>query len=101
MKFRRQRPIGRYIVDFVCLERLLIVEVDGGHHAEQRRYDETRDAWLKSQGFSLIRFSDRDVLLQPEWVARAISEALRAVPLPNLPRLRGRGQKAPHAALEG
>src|SRR5688572_26628719 len=62
-KFRRQRPIGRYVVDFVCLESALIVEVDGGQHFEQQRgYDATRDAWLISRGYRVLRFSDRDVL---------------------------------------
>ena len=49
-KFRRQQPIGEYIVDFVCFERRLIVGVDGGQHAEKIAYDSKRDEWLKSQG---------------------------------------------------
>ena len=48
-KFRRQQPIGIYIVDFVCLEKKLIVELDGGHHLEQVSYDQERDAWLEKQ----------------------------------------------------
>ncbi|MBA4394464.1 MAG: hypothetical protein C0407_13005 [Desulfobacca sp.] len=47
-KFRRQQPIGKYIVDFVCLEKRLIIEVDGGQHDEQGAYDSNRDAWLIS-----------------------------------------------------
>ena len=50
-KFRRQAPVGRYIVDFVCFEARLIVEVDGGQHAERQRQDAQRTAWLASQGF--------------------------------------------------
>src|SRR5690606_7541204 len=64
VKFRRQRAIGRYIVDFVCLERRLVVEVDGGHHAEQVIADQARDAWLRREGFEVLRFSNREVLTQ-------------------------------------
>ena len=56
LKFKRQKPIGRYIVDFVCVERLLIVELDGGQHAEQVGYDQLRDAWLRGQGYTILRF---------------------------------------------
>ena len=55
-KFRRQRPVGPYIVDFVCLEVKLIVEVDGGQHSDNKLYDEARDHWLKSQGYRVLRF---------------------------------------------
>ncbi len=48
-KFRRQQPMGKYIVDFVCLEKRLIVEVDGGHHSEQLKYDSERKTWLEEQ----------------------------------------------------
>lgn len=51
LKFKRQKPRGRYIVDFVCVERQLIIEIDGGQHAEQTDYDQRRDAWLRSQGY--------------------------------------------------
>ncbi|MGN6488410.1 MAG: endonuclease domain-containing protein [Devosia sp.] len=53
-KFRRQVPIGRYIVDFACLDARLIVELDGSQHAESRR-DAVRDAWLGSQDFRILR----------------------------------------------
>ena len=61
-KFRRQRPIGPYIVDFVCLEKKLIVELDGGQHTEQHRYDTLRDRWLNFQGYEVLRFWNDDVL---------------------------------------
>jgi very-short-patch-repair endonuclease len=60
-KFRRQMPVGRYIVDFVCLERKLIVELDGGQHNEQVDYDQARTEWLKSQGFEVLRFWNHEV----------------------------------------
>ncbi len=50
-KFRRQQPLGDYIVDFVCFEKRLVVEVDGGQHSEQIEHDFKRDEWLKAQGF--------------------------------------------------
>ena len=46
LKFKRQKPMGRFIVDFVCVEQQLIIEIDGGQHAEQAEYDRHRDAWL-------------------------------------------------------
>lgn len=75
-KFRRQQPIGRYIVDFVCLEKRLIIEVDGGHHSEQAAYDLERDAWLKKQGFSILRFWDNQVFNEIESVEEIIIKGL-------------------------
>jgi len=75
-RFRRQRPIGKYIVDFVCVEKRLIIEVDGGHHFDQRTYDESRDRWLSSRGFRVLRFWDSDVLTSLDSVEQAIWQAL-------------------------
>ena len=61
IKFRRQVPIGSYIVDFVCLEARLVVELDGGQHSESS-YDEMRDAELKARGFRVIRFWNDEIL---------------------------------------
>ena len=61
LKWRRQYPLGPYIVDFVCLEYSRIVECDGSQHAESAR-DEVRDAWLNSQGFQVVRFWNHEVL---------------------------------------
>jgi very-short-patch-repair endonuclease len=66
-KFRRQVQIGRYIVDFLCLAKRLIVEADGGQHAENP-YDSERDAWLMAQGFRIRRFWNADILTCPEQV---------------------------------
>ena len=73
-KFRRQVPLGRYVVDFVCLERKLIVEIDGGHHQDQADDDE-RTEWLESRGFRVLRFWNNEVLGQTETVAQVILEA--------------------------
>jgi very-short-patch-repair endonuclease len=75
-KFRRQQPLGRFIVDFVCLEKRLVVELDGGQHAAQRSADEARDAWLASQGFRILRFWDNQVFEEPQAILREIWEAL-------------------------
>src|SRR5262245_17894214 len=62
-RFRRQHPIGRYIVDFVCLERRLVVEVDGGQHTEDAHvaYDIRRDRWLEGEGYRAMRVATAEV----------------------------------------
>ena len=75
-KFRRQVPLGQYVVDFVCFERRLIIELDGGHHQDQAVYDNDRTEWLESQGFRVLRFWNNEVLGQTEAVAQVILEAL-------------------------
>jgi very-short-patch-repair endonuclease len=62
VKFRRQHPIGPYIVDFACLECRLIIEVDGGQHQERAWVDRRRDEMLSSRGFLVLRFWNNDVL---------------------------------------
>ena len=79
-KFRRQMPIGPYLVDFVCLERRLVVELDGGRHVEQADYDTKRTLWLQSQGFEVLRFWDHDVLQEWEAVEEVIWRRLQQRP---------------------
>jgi len=62
LKFRRQHPIGKYIVDFVCLEKQLILEIDGGQHAVEKEKDKERDNWLMAEGYKVLRFWNNDVL---------------------------------------
>jgi very-short-patch-repair endonuclease len=76
-KFRRQQPIGPFIVDFVCFERRVIVEVDGGQHTEQLHYDEHRTRWLEAQGYVVLRFWNNDVLANTEAVAQAVLDAVK------------------------
>ncbi len=75
-KFRRQQPIGPYIVDFVCFENGLVIELDGGQHCEQVAYDAERSAWLQAQGFRVLRFWNHEVLQDIEAVKGAIREAV-------------------------
>ncbi len=75
-KFRRQHPIGPYIVDFCCLEHRLVVELDGGHHAAQIQADERRTAFLMQHGYRVLRFWDHDVLGNREAVLQVIDQAL-------------------------
>ncbi len=75
-KFRRQQPIGRYVVDFVCLEKKLVIELDGGQHAVQVLSDVERTAWLETQGFRVLRFWNHHVLGEIEGVMESIREAL-------------------------
>ena len=63
LKFKRQVPLGAYIVDFLCKEKNLVIELDGGQHNEQDSidYDEKRSEYLKSQGYTVLRFWNNDV----------------------------------------
>ena len=79
-KFRRQAPIGRYIVDFVCFEARLIVEMDGGQHAERQRQDARRTAWLASQGFRVLRFWNSEALGDMAAVKAVIARACAEKP---------------------
>jgi very-short-patch-repair endonuclease len=75
-KFRRQQPIGQYIVDFVCFEKKIVIEVDGGQHSDTHDQDAIRDAWFKAQGFTVFRFWNHDVLQKIE-----VSQILNHPPL--------------------
>jgi very-short-patch-repair endonuclease len=76
-KFRRQHPIGPYIADFVCLNHRLIVEADGGQHAEARLpADEYRTRWLMAQGYRVMRFWNGDILHRQNDVLEAIVQAI-------------------------
>jgi very-short-patch-repair endonuclease len=70
-KFTRQLPIGPYVVDFACRQAKLVVEIDGGQHAESKR-DMVRDQWLEDQGWSVLRVWNSDVRQNPTGAAEAI-----------------------------
>ena len=73
-KFRRQQPMGNYIVDFICFETQLIIEVDGGQHVEARQKDDERTEWLQHQGYEVIRFWNHEVLENTDDVLHVIAE---------------------------
>jgi adenine-specific DNA-methyltransferase len=80
LKFRRQVEIDGYIADFLCPEKRLIIEVDGGQHTPER--DARRTAYLESQGFSILRFWNNEVLENLDGVWTAIEDALTTPPHP-------------------
>ena len=90
LRFRRQHPIGPYVVDLACLEARLVVEVDGPHHGEatQRAHDEVRTRWLAGEGYRVVRFwahqLDEDMDAVVSAIGRALSErpAVRERPPP-------------------
>ena len=81
VKFRRQQPVGIYIVDFVSFDKKLIIEIDGGQHNEVqiKEKDERRRTWLEGEGFHVMRFWNNDVLLNVEGVLTQIKKALGEV----------------------
>jgi very-short-patch-repair endonuclease len=87
-RFRRQAAIGPYIVDFVCFEKRLIIELDGGQHAVHVEEDNRRTDWLNSQGFRVIRFLNNHVFEECEAVLEAICMALNPPPQPSPTRER-------------
>ena len=76
LKFRRQYPIPPYIADFACVERKLILEIDGGYHDMVYEQDQTRQRALENQGWTVLRFGNEDVLENAEGVAISIARAL-------------------------
>lgn len=70
LKFRRQEPIGKYVADFVCYEKRIIVEVDGGQHCAEK--DNNRDRWFEGQGFKVLRFWNNEVLKNMQGVLEVI-----------------------------
>lgn len=90
VKFRRQHPVGNYVADFACLEKKCIVELDGGQHYEAGNIakDTTRTAFLESQGFTVLRFANNDMLQNTDAVIESIYRTLHPghdVPSPTLP----------------
>lgn len=102
-KWKRQEEIGAYIVDLVCYSARLIVEADGSQHIDNA-YDDGRDAWLRSQGFRVLRFYNNDILARRDAVLTSILNALESgeagiepasplTPLPSPPPQGGREKK--------
>jgi very-short-patch-repair endonuclease len=92
-RFRRQVPIGPYIVDFICLARRLVIEVDGGQHAAESDRDDVRTAWLERQGFRVHRFWNNEVLGNTDGGLAVIADHLAAeIPPPRPSPARGEGE---------
>ena len=101
--FRRQKPIGPYVVDFVCVASKLIIELDGGQHfeVEHQKRDVRRDTFLGEKGYRVLRFNNHDVMANRDGVLETIAAAIAASPSPTLPRKRGRGRNTAPAATRG
>jgi very-short-patch-repair endonuclease len=99
-KFTRQLVVGPYIVDFACREAKLAIELDGSQHLDQRNYDEARSAFLKSEGWRVVRIWNADVLTNPEGSAQMIleeaAECLGGTHPQPLPSREGRARRPRH-----
>ena len=98
LKFRRQQPIGKCIVDFVCLEKKIIVELDGGQHAllKETQNDTKRDQWFEAQGYRVLRFWDNEVLTNTQGVLEMIwTQCFNHPPLHPLPSREGKSKGNP------
>lgn len=82
-KFRRQQPMGNYIVDFVCVTPKLIIEADGRQHAEQTEYDQARSLYLNGLGFTVLRFWNDEILRQTDEVLAEILRVLQELERPS------------------
>jgi very-short-patch-repair endonuclease len=91
--FKRQVPIGPYIVDFACHSASLIVEIDGGQHFEPSHLKRhaRRDSFLRQRGFRILRFHNHDVLSNRQGVLETIAASLQAAPSLTLPAQAGEG----------
>jgi very-short-patch-repair endonuclease len=89
LKFRRQRPVGRYFADFACVEIGLIIELDGGQHTSAAAYDRARSDDLAQMGYQVLRFWDNEVLTQTEAVLQKIFRTAQTL-TPALSRKRER-----------
>lgn len=98
-KFRRQVPLGNYIVDFVCFDSRLMIELDGGQHNVRREHDARRTSWLEEQGFRVVRFWNFEIIEETdgveELILRRLQEAanLHTYPSPRPLSRKGRGEE--------
>jgi very-short-patch-repair endonuclease len=95
LKFRRQQPIDNYIVDFVCFEKRIVIEVDGGQHMVEKEKDTERDDHLKRHGFRVLRFWNNDVLTNIGGVLEVIRDNCLNHPPLTPPVKGGEGKEVP------
>jgi very-short-patch-repair endonuclease len=95
LNIRRQAPIGRYVADFACHTARVVIEVDGPIHDEPevRQRDAERTAWLESQGYRVLRISEKVVRNRLYEVVERLAAVLAPPPSPTLPPSRGKGEK--------
>ena len=93
IKFRRQEQIGRFIADFVCFEKSIIIEADGSQHALEKEKDEERTQWLNSQGFQVLRFWNNEILTNIDGVIETILRHCGTPPPPPLPSPLPQGER--------
>ena len=102
--FRRQAPLERYVLDFVCFQARLVIELDGGQHADSDA-DKQRDAWLMERGFRVLRFWNNEALGNTEGVleviVRALGEAILPPPPPQPSPMEGEGVKSLRSPVMG
>lgn len=91
LKFRRQHPIGKYVVDFACLDKQVVIELDGGQHAADENKDRERDKWLEGEGYKVLRFWNTDILTNLGGVLEVIMKNCSSHP-PLSPPLKGGGK---------
>ena len=93
LRFHRQFPLGPYFGDFVCLPARLVIEIDGGQHAEgaQADHDKRRTDWLRTENFRVLRFWNPDIFENMDGVLDMIDAAMREAPVPLSPSRKGRG----------
>jgi very-short-patch-repair endonuclease len=96
-KFRRQQPMRRYVVDFVCFSHALVVEIDGGQHADRTTAEERRSAFLAAEGFRVLRFWNSEVLENRDGVCARILEVLDS----STPHPPGAARRAPPSPTRG
>ncbi len=97
-RFRRQHPLGPYVLDFACVAQRMVIEVDGGQH-NGSAHDAARDAWLSSKGWHVLRFWNNDVMNNIDGVLTVIVQAL-AEPPPQPSPLQGEGANTPSPCKE-
>jgi very-short-patch-repair endonuclease len=93
-KFSRQMPVGSYFADFLCREAKLVVELDGHSHDMNQEYDQRRDAFMKADGYRVMRFTNADVMTNLDGVVQTISVALAETGPPPAPPASGRGEES-------
>jgi very-short-patch-repair endonuclease len=91
VKFRRQQPVEAYIVDFISFDRRIVIELDGGQHAEDIESDQQRDACLRRNGFVVLRFWNNEIFANIGGVLEVIRQQCLASPTPRPPPARGGG----------